>query len=279
MFKNLSLVGHGKEYVDRTLIDLAAASIYFERSGNHRNRGRVENNLASLYSTIGQFTEAHECLDRSRNLFFDLGDRGPTAQVDDTRAMVLLAEGRNAEAETVSGAAAATLSDGDDSSLLAEALRTYGTALARTGKHRESRVALQAAIQLAESWGDHEAAARGRLRLVEELGRILPTRELVTNYKAAAEVLRYSQDPAATAKLISAADRVIDALPRSAIPSGNRFPLSEESAFSLKHEMQVYEGRMIHEALQQADGSVTQAARLLGFKSHRCWPGSISTPN
>src|SRR5713226_66160 len=82
------------ENVDRALIEYAAASFHFEQAGNDRYLARVENNLGYLYFTIGQYKDAHNHLDRARHLFLELKDVGTAAQVDETRAQTLLAEGR-----------------------------------------------------------------------------------------------------------------------------------------------------------------------------------------
>ncbi len=72
-----------------------------------------------------------------RLLFTRLKDSVHLAQVDETRARVLLAEGRVVDAEKVSRRAVRTLEKGDEHSLLAEALTTHGVALARL-RHPET---------------------------------------------------------------------------------------------------------------------------------------------
>jgi len=111
--------GHD-DCTDRALIEYAAASFHFERAGNRRYLARVENNLGYLFSSIGRYREAHSHLDRARLLFLDLKDVGTVAQVDDTRARTLLAEGRIREAERFARSAVQTLEKGDEQALLAE---------------------------------------------------------------------------------------------------------------------------------------------------------------
>src|SRR2546423_15071586 len=96
-----------------------------------------------------RFTEGHEHLDRARRLFVSLKDSGSVAQVDETRARSLLAEGRNAAAERVARSAVRILEKGDEHALLAEALTTHGRALARLGRYNESRLTFQRAIEVA----------------------------------------------------------------------------------------------------------------------------------
>src|SRR5215208_6333665 len=89
------------DYLDRAFIEFAAASYHFEQAGHTRYQACVENNLGYLFYTINKFHKAHQHLDRAQALFTSLKDSVHTAQVDDTRARVLLAEGRVHEAEKI----------------------------------------------------------------------------------------------------------------------------------------------------------------------------------
>src|SRR5882724_5229581 len=128
-----------KEYVDLALIEYAAASFHFEQAGHGRYHACVENNLGLLYSTIGKFEDAHEHLDRAQMLMTRLKDNVHLAQVDETRARVLLAQGRIVEAERTARAAVRRLEKGDELSLLAEALTTHGIVLARLDHLEQSQ--------------------------------------------------------------------------------------------------------------------------------------------
>ena len=99
LFNRLAPAEGREDYLDRALIEYAAASFHFEQAGNKRYLARVENNLGYLFFTIGRYKEAHSHLNRARHLFLELGDIGTGAQVDDTRARTLLAEGKIHEAE------------------------------------------------------------------------------------------------------------------------------------------------------------------------------------
>src|SRR5204862_6792035 len=98
VFRRLAAPQNQEDYLDRALIEYAAASFHFEQAGNMRYLARVENNLGYLLFTIGKYREAYEHLDRARGLFLELGDSGTAAQVNDTRARALLAEGHLKEA-------------------------------------------------------------------------------------------------------------------------------------------------------------------------------------
>ena len=265
---NLAATDQRDDYVDRALIEFAAASFHFEQAGHARYGACTENNLAFLFLTIGKFDEAHAHLDRARNLLFGMKDSVDVARVDDTRARTLLAEGRLREAERFARAAVNTLEKGDEQALLAEALTTHGIALARMGTHPRARTLLQRAIEVAETAGDLEGAGRAHLSIIEELGEQTSPTELASIYQSAADLLQRSQDPSVGKRLIACARKVIEALGAS---EGGEREASEHSweGFSFKAKILDCERALIERALRDANGSVTRAARLLGFKHHQ----------
>ena len=265
---NLAITDNRDDYVDRALIEFAAASFHFEQAGHARYTACTENNLAFLYLTIGKVAEAHDHLDRARKLLFGIKDSVDVARVDDTRARTLLAEGRLLEAERFARSAVQTLEKGDEQALLAEALTTHGIALARLGNHPRARVLLQRAAEVAETSGDLEGAGRAHLSLIEEMGEQTAATELASIYQAAAGLLQRSKDPSAGKRLISCARKVIEALADS---EGNDRERPENSweGFSFKEKILECERALIERALRDSNGSVTRAARLLGFKHHQ----------
>ena len=99
--EDLLVLKKRSDYVDRALIEYAAASYHFELAEHRSYLGYVENNLGMLYFRINQCDEAHKHLDRARRIFQSLKDAGCMAQVDETRACVFLRQGRLVEAEQV----------------------------------------------------------------------------------------------------------------------------------------------------------------------------------
>lgn len=207
--KNLGTIEERQDYIDRALVEYAAASFHFEQAGHKRYCARVENNLGFLFLTLARFDEAHDHLNRARRLFVSLKDSGSTAQVDETRARALLAQGRNAEAEQIVGAAVRTLEKGDEQALLAEALTTHGVALARLGQQEQSRLVLERAITVAEQAGDLEGAGRAALTLMEELKARLTEDELRAVYCRADQLLSRSQHTETIARLRECARHVV----------------------------------------------------------------------
>lgn len=211
VLNNLS-TGEGREdYRDRALVEYAAASFHFEQAGHTHYCARTENNLGFLLFSIERFEEAHQHLDRARRLFINLKDVNTAAQVDDTRARTLLAQGRNTEAEKTARTAVRTLEKGDEQSVLAEALRTHGTALARLGQFEQARATLGRAVRIAEHSGNLDGAGLATLLMIEELSQHLTTDEMQSIYERADELLAHSQHPGALQRLRQAARHVLAA--------------------------------------------------------------------
>lgn len=249
------------DYIDRALIEYAAASFHFEQAGHARYQAYVENNLGFLFGTIKKFAEAHEHLDRAQALFTSLKDKAHIAQVDDTRARVLLEEGRVSEAERFSRSAVRALEEDDQQALFAEALTTHGIALARSGQHERARITLQKAVEVAQQAGDSEDAGLAALTILEELGEHLSLDDLGATFQSAVDLLAASRNMATHARLSACAARVLSL-------AGLLVVTPTWENFSLKEALRRYEGRIIERALRDAGGVVTRAAHLLGFKHH-----------
>jgi CheY-like chemotaxis protein len=263
VFRRLAAPENREDYLDRALIEYSAASFHFEQAKNDRYLARVENNLGNLYFNIGQYKDAHRHLDRARHLFLKLKDIGTAAQVDETRARTLLAEGHVTQAERMVRSAVKTLERGGEQAVLAEALTTYGVVVARLGNYPRSRVLLERAIEVAETTGDLEGAGRAKLSIIEELGKKIPAKELVSVYRSAIELLKSSQDPSTGKRLISCAETLLEVFGPS--EDGGEEPLERTwEGFSFTQYVREAEGIVIERALRDAGGSVTRAARLLG---------------
>jgi CheY-like chemotaxis protein len=266
--KELGAVERRDDYIDRAIIEYVAAGYHFEQAEHERLRARVENNLGLLLSSVGRFAEAHEHVAKARRIFAGLKDKGSVAQVDDTRARVLLAEGRRAEAERAARAAVRALERGDGRALLSEALTTHGVALARTGQYARARRALERALAVAERVGDREGAGRAALAVVEELGGQLDFEELSAAYARAVELFAGSQQPGVRQRLLSCSLFVLHKHAPGAHVGGEFRPPPEWKGFSLMSEVRRYERLIIERALKDAGGVVTRAALFLGFKHH-----------
>ncbi|MDQ1590530.1 MAG: two-component system, OmpR family, phosphate regulon response regulator PhoB [Pyrinomonadaceae bacterium] len=261
VLNHLSETEYREEYVDRALIEFTAASYHFEQAGHTRYQACVENNLGFLFGTIGRFAEAHEHLDRAQALLTSLKDRVHLAQVDETRAKVLLEQRKDGEAEKLVRGAVRVLERGGEQSLYAEALTTHGIALARLGKPKSAQDELELASKVAEEAGDLESAGQAALTLIEEVGSHLSESELSELYVRAAELLEKSQNMATLKRLCECARRVLFLTHAAAAPP-------DWKGFSFREAVRRYESHLIERALRDADGMVSRAAQWLGFKHH-----------
>lgn len=83
----------------RVMTEYEEADSYFKLAHNMVNRAHVKNNIGNVLRELSRYREAHEYLDQARRLTAIVKDKVRTAQVDETRAQVLIGEGRFAEAE------------------------------------------------------------------------------------------------------------------------------------------------------------------------------------
>jgi tetratricopeptide (TPR) repeat protein len=247
-----------KDYFDRAVIEYTAAIYHYEQSGHERYRATNENNLAFLLYKLGRHRQAHEQLDRAGAALRKLNDSGLLAQVDETRARVLVAERKYQEAKRVIDRAVQALEQGGTVALLAEALITQGVVLARLGDSEGSISTLRRAMEAAEWAGALSNAGLAALTLIEEHGarRMFPQEELYRLYLRADELLKATQDVEDVARLRACARIVMRRL------AGVRPHDKTFSFFSAVHE---FEAKIIEQALDEAGGSVTRAAKLLGL--------------
>lgn len=267
LFTRLGLAEESETLIDRALVEYAAASFHFEQAGHLRFRASVENNLAYLLLKIKRFGDAHDHLDRARNLWLELKDVKCVGQSDDTRARALLEEGLLTRAEAFARRSVKALQGGGEQSILAEALTTLGIVLARLRKPAQSRVALERAIEVARESGDPEGAGRAALSIMEELAQQTPASELTTVYQSAAALLENSQDPSTSKRLLSCAGKVIGSL--GTPTNEGQAPRQGWEGFSLKDQLLQSEKELIRQALVDSGGVVSRASFLLGFHHHQ----------
>jgi ATP/maltotriose-dependent transcriptional regulator MalT len=183
------------------------------------------------------------------------------AQVNETRARVFLAEKRFAEAERVIFAVVTVLEQGDDSSLLAEALTTAGSIFAGSGKQDNARKAFNRASDVAAAADDSHLAAIAQLRMIEEMGGVLSRAELLDSYRRADQYIGARACRADLERLRWGGDIVLEKLEKME-------NVGDETRVTLEQEVNKFEGRLIEGALERHDGSITAAARDLGV-SHQ----------
>ena len=257
--KQLGAAERRPDYLDRAIIEYTAAIHHYEQARHERYIANNENNLANLLRKMGHYAEAHEHLDRAGVILVRLNDAGLLAHVDETRARLLIDEGQYGEAGRVIARSIQTLERGSAAAPLAEALTTQGVVWARLGDNERSVNVLRRALSVAEESGALSNAGLAALTLIEEHGarRALSEQELYDLYRRADELLKDVQDFETVARLRACARVVMRRL------AGVRLGDENFTIFGAVHE---FEARLIGKALEEAGGSVTKAARLLGVR-------------
>jgi tetratricopeptide (TPR) repeat protein len=257
------------DYHDRAIIEYTAAAYHFEQAGREQYAASIENNLAFLLYKLGRYADAHEHLDRAQAALTRLKDTATLAQVDETRARMLVAERRYRDADRTLAGALKTLEQGDESALLAEALTVQGVIWARLWAFDASIGVLRRATEVAEGVGAKTSAGQAVLTLIEEHGaskRLTPA-EVYDAYRQAERLLKDSQDAEDKERLLACARVVTRRLSD---------PTIHEKNFSLYGAVHELEAKLIGQALDETGGSVTQAARILGL-SHQTLVSMLTT--
>ncbi|HEX8558802.1 MAG TPA: helix-turn-helix domain-containing protein [Pyrinomonadaceae bacterium] len=259
VLKQLGILEGRSDYLDRAIIEYTAAIYHVGKAGNDRYRAVGENNLANLLHKMGRHRQAHEHLDRAGAVLRRLDDAGLIAQVDETRASVFIAEKKYKEAERVITRAVKALEHGGAAALLAESLTTQGVVLARLGNVEASVNVLRRAVRAAEEGGAFSNAGLAALTLIEEHGarRTFPQTDLYELYQRAGRLLRDTQHPETIVRQLACAQIVMRRL------AGVR---PDDKNFTFFSAVQEFEEKLIEWALEEAQGSVVRAARLLGLK-------------
>jgi len=259
IYLKLSTTERRADYADRAIIEFTAAIYHYEQAKHERYCGTNLNNLAFLLYKLGRYREADEHLDRAQLIFTKLKDPGNLAQVDETRARVLVAEQRYREADRIIAGVVKTFEQGAESALLADALAVQGVVWARRGAHEGSINLLREAVKVAQESGALTQAGHAALTMIEEHGAgwRLPQAEVTTMFGRACDFLKGSQDAEDKERLLACARIVIRRL------SGMQL---HDKNFSFNGAVHELEAKLIEQALELEGGSITRAAERLGLK-------------
>ncbi|MDQ2976212.1 MAG: tetratricopeptide repeat protein [Acidobacteriota bacterium] len=245
----------------QVLAEYEKADHQFKLAQNIIFRADVKNNLGFLLYKLSRFKQAHEYLEQARRLRSGVKDKVGIAQIDDTRAQVLIAQGKFKEAETIARSAARVLEKSGQQCLLTDALITHGIALARLKQTERAQFTFQKAIEVAHQVGALNKAGLAALTLIEELDDLSPG-TLFAAYDRASDWLAKSQSQDLLLRLNAAARKVFLALSGEVNAEEATEDLINKS-YDLHTEVLKFEGSLIQKALAQANGSVTRAASLL----------------
>jgi Tfp pilus assembly protein PilF len=251
------------DYFRRIIKEYEQAEHYFKLAHNTIFRAEVKNNVGNVLRQMRRFKEAHQYLIEARRLASLIKDKAVVAQIDDTRAQLLIDQGRLNEAEAVARSAARRLRKSGHQVLLADTLINHGIALARLGRKDQARFTFQEAIEAAHEIGAFNKAGLAALTLIEEIEDLtlgvlaaayLQASEWLTNCQSQQLLLRFK---AAGAKLAAQ------------IQNGPSTKDAKNSLFNepldLAEEVLKFERKLISEALAKVNGRVSYAAKLLGI--------------
>jgi tetratricopeptide (TPR) repeat protein len=261
VLRKLATPENRNDYFQRAIHEYEQADAHFKLAHNIVFRANVKNNVAFLLYKLSRFKEAHGYLEEARRLAGSIRNRVQTAEIDDTRAQVLIAEGRLKEAEAVASHAVKVLAKSGQQCLLADVLITHGIALARLGRTEGAQFTFQRAIEVAQEVDALNKAGLAALSLVEELDD-LPRDTSHSAFHRAAEWLANSQSQDLMRRFTAAAEKVFAVLDRELTAAEATEELSNKPC-DLQKEILRYEGELIKQALARTNGRLTEAASQL----------------
>ena len=256
------------DYFRRVVKEYEEADHHFKLARNIVFRADVKNNIGNLFRELGRFKQAHAYLEQARRLRSSVRDKIGTAQIDDTRAKVFIAEKRFKQGESMARNAVRVLEKSGHQCLLADVLVTQGIALARLKRSEPAQFIFQKAIEVAHQVGALNKAGLAALTMLEELDD-LSVETLYVAYDRASDWLSKSQSQDILLRVNAAARKVII---KSRSELGGEEAAAEdpiEALFNkpvdLQSEVLKFEGRVIQRALGKANGSLTRAAASLSM--------------
>jgi tetratricopeptide (TPR) repeat protein len=263
VLRKLTAPNDERSSLRRIITEYQEADHQFKLARNTIFRAMVKNNIANVLRQLSRFKEAHEYLDQARRLTVSVRDRVRTAQVDQTRAHVMIAQGQYKEAAKVARLAGRSFEKAGRQRLFIDALISLGIALSRLRRIEEAQFTFQRAIEVAQQVDVPKQAGLAALAMIEELDD-LPIQTLAVAYERANEWLADSQSPDLLRRINTAASKLLAKLQIELI--------TEEAADAIKNkpldfdeELLRYENSLIKRALAQVNGSLTRAASLLGM--------------
>src|SRR6185295_3099339 len=209
VLRKLARPENRNEYLQRALLAYHEADAHFKLAHNTVFRANVKNNVGNVLRQLSRFREAHTYLEEARRLAVSIRNRVQTAEIDDTRAQVFIAEGKHEEAEAVASHAVNVLGKSGQQCLLADALITHGIALARLGKSEQAQFTLQRAVNTAHQVGALNKAGMASLTLIEKIEELSPDLRDEA-YDRASEWLATSQSQEVLQRVIAVLKKIRD---------------------------------------------------------------------
>lgn len=262
--RNLATTENRVEYFRRAINEYKEAERQFRLAQNSIYRADVINNVGFLLFKLSRYKEAHKYLHEARRLTVRLKDKARTAQIDESRAQVLIAEGHLVEAETIARRAVSSLKKSGHFCIMAEALITHGIALARSDRTAHAHFVFRQAMEAAHQVNALNIAGLAALTLIEEIETLSPDL-LQAAYRQAREWLANSQSPDLKLRLADVAGRVVASI-HTELSADEATEILLNEPGGLRAQLEKHEGVVIKRALAQVDGRVTHAALLLEMR-------------
>jgi tetratricopeptide (TPR) repeat protein len=240
----------------------------FKTAGNHFRIAKnkvfaacVKNNVGLILLNMGHFKDAHKNLEEARRLSVSTRNKVQTAVIDESRAQVLIAEGRFKAAEGAARHAVRVLDKSGHQADLAEALITHGIALARLGRSEQALFTLQRAFETAQQAGALNIAGMAALTIIEELDQA-PTQALSFAFDRASEWLPSPKNDELGPRLYAAARKLFARLSGGIEVDSEALTIKPFNFFDEVHRL---EENLIRNKLSEANGRVTAAAKRMGM--------------
>jgi tetratricopeptide (TPR) repeat protein len=261
-FRTIGTAENRPDYFQRAFAEYRAAEHHFKLAKNYIYCASVKNNEAVVLAKLGRFKEAHKYLDQARLITVRLKDRTRTAQIDSTRAELLIAEGKFQAAEAAARRAATALEKVGHRCWLADVLILKAIAQARLGQPARAQITLQRAIEVAHEADALNKAGLAALTMIEEVDS-LSLDTLQAAYQQAREWLANSQSREVLSRLSAAGGKLADCLCRE-MSRDEAVDMLLPKPLDLDQRLLECEHETIKQALAQTDGSVVHAAPLIG---------------
>jgi tetratricopeptide (TPR) repeat protein len=262
--RNLATTENRSEYFQRAIKEYKEAEKNFKLAHNLIYRADVINNVGFLQFKLGRYTEAHKYFHEARRLTVKFKDKARTAQIDESRAQVLIAQGKLTDAERIARRAVSVLRKSGRVCLMAEALITQGTALAKLGRSSHAHVIFRQAIESAHQVNALNIAGLAALTLIEEIQELAPE-VLQAAYRQAREWLANSQSPDIKLRLADVAGLVVASI-HTELSTDEATEILLREPGGLRAQLEKHERVVIKRALAEVNGRVTHAASLLDMR-------------
>jgi tetratricopeptide (TPR) repeat protein len=263
VLRHLAIADKKEIYLQRAIEEYEQSDRHFKLARNISFRADVKNNVGLILLNLARFKEADRYLQEARRLAISVRDRARAAQIDESRAQVLIAQKKLSEADSLASNSVQSLERSGHQCLLADALTTHGIALARLKKLERAQFTFQRAIEVAHQVGASNKAGLAALTMIEELHDLSPE-ILRTAYDRASEWLAKSQSQDISQRLNAVARKVLMSVGGEVKAEAATEVLLNKPC-DLQREVLKYEGSLIKQALSKVNGSVTRAAEMLNL--------------